>query len=655
MPKKEVIKKSTLASYAVMKALTDSNEYRNSYEILADFIRYIVVNRKWHEFSIVDISNELEAEFGFDNIPIPAIRTTLKQIKEFEKNGDNYVLPRGTYFKTEAFQRARQISVEQSQSITNQLFEFAKEHSDEVFLCDPLEGAFIKFILDDAATIDQKYSDIISKFIINNESSEKFKKQITQIREGSVLYSGLAYNISELGSIKSELTLFLDTEVLFNVAGYNGLLYQKMAEDFLKQVSFANSKKKRIHLRFFSDVKHEVEYFFRSAENIIRGKAGYITNTAMKSIINGCETVSDVRLKEADFFSNLKSMYGIIPDEKESYYTESDYSYNIEIIPDGYPNDHKSFEAVKFISHINKLRKGEKFEDYTKCKFLLVTETKRIQEISNTFRTNKNECGFALPTSAITNILWFKLGSGFSKREYPINTDASYKARRIISGEIASSIVQLFEDTKKQYDEGVLSQDQVAGRIVLMRDKICTPDEVAADNIEELLDFSPEYIAKYEDGVKQNKLQLQEKQAAIEILEAERDANKAKNERLTSDLARATEERDASKALADKHYNTIIEQKEELERLRTAENKRNAKVQWLKKMGLFILSITLLGVAFALAVYIVECIIEQLAPQVNRNVNLIVDIAGVVGFLYTGVKGVWTKIYGYKGTNRDES
>ena len=68
-----------------------------------------------------------------------------------------------------------------------------------------------------------------------------------------------------------------------------------------------------------------------------------------------------------------------------------------------------------------------------------------------------------------------------------------------------------------------------------------------------------------------------------------------------------------------------------------------------------IIGILLLGAAFALAVYIVKCIIEQLAPQVNRNVTLIVDLAGVVGFLYAGVKGVWTRIYGNKGNNGEQS
>ena len=115
MADKDTLRQSTLASYAVMKALTDSKDYRNSYEILADFIRYLIVDRKWYNFSITDVSNALQREFGFDNIPLPAIRTSLRQIRECKKNGDDYVLPKTTSFKTDTFQRMKQISSEQSQ------------------------------------------------------------------------------------------------------------------------------------------------------------------------------------------------------------------------------------------------------------------------------------------------------------------------------------------------------------------------------------------------------------------------------------------------------------------------------------------------------------------------------------------------------------
>ena len=74
MSRKETLKQSVLASYAVMKALTDSNDYRDSYEILADFIRYLIADRSLHQFTITEVSNALQTDFGFDNIPLPVIK-----------------------------------------------------------------------------------------------------------------------------------------------------------------------------------------------------------------------------------------------------------------------------------------------------------------------------------------------------------------------------------------------------------------------------------------------------------------------------------------------------------------------------------------------------------------------------------------------------
>ena len=646
--KKEKLYQPTLASYAVMKSLSDSNDYQNSYEILADFIRYIIVDRKWHEFTTTDITNALKEEFGFDNIPFPAIKTSLRQIKECKKQGNDYYVPDNNSFKTEKFQRAKQISAENSQSITQSLFDFAREHCTSEINSSALEEAFIKYLLDDTATIDPKSSDIISKFILANTEDKNFQNKLAQIREGSILYCGLAYNISELGSITNDLTLYLDTEVLFNIAGYNGELYHKLAEDFLDQVKLANIKQKKIKLRFFREVNDEIKSFFNSAEMHIRGKESLITSTAMKAIINGCETVGDVRIRESDFFYKLRICYGIELDEKENYYSEADYAYNIEKVPEEFPEDERSFEAVRFISHINKQRKGETSTEYTTCKYLLITETKRIQEISNAMLKNKNECGFALPTSTITNILWYKLGSGFRKKDYPLNTDTSYKARAILSGELTNNISRLYEDTQRQYEEGIIDREQVAERIILLRDKNRTPDEVTADNINELLDFSPEYIAKFEEGIKQNKLQLQEKEVIIRNLEEDKLKDQNQKNQLEFELAQANRESEISIAKIEEQNETIKKQNEELEQYRAAERKRTRRIKCLKKLFSFIGLLLLYAGSFVFFVIVVNKIMESFAPQLSRSVSIVIDVAGLLTFILAGVRNAWKKVYGKK-------
>ena len=120
---------------------------------------------------------------------------------------------------------------------------------------------------------------------------------MTAIKEGSILYIGLNHNINETGSLRKPLTLFLGTEVLFSLYGYNGNIYRQLALDLYNQIKAANSGAKRITLRYFSDVKKEIEDFFTSAELIVDGKQYPFDTVAMKAIINGCSTSGDVKVK----------------------------------------------------------------------------------------------------------------------------------------------------------------------------------------------------------------------------------------------------------------------------------------------------------------------------------------------------------------------
>ena len=66
------------------------------------------------------------------------------------------------------------------------------------------------------------------------------QRTLETIREGSILYIGLNYNINETGNLTKKLTLFLGTEVLFSLAGFNGEVYKQLAEDLFAQIKSAN-------------------------------------------------------------------------------------------------------------------------------------------------------------------------------------------------------------------------------------------------------------------------------------------------------------------------------------------------------------------------------------------------------------------------------
>lgn len=648
MAEKYNMSPNTLASYALLKALTDSKEYNNQYEILAEFIRYIISERKLREFYLIEIQNYLMEEFSF-TIPQAAIKTSIKHIKECKKSGERYVID-NTVIDIKGFSDIQNNTIQMNQKIIEKLYEYALQEDKDISK-DVLEDVFIKYIIDDSLNTNAKYTEIISKFLILNEEEKDFQRQISEIREGSILYCGLTYNMTELGSIRDYLTLFLDTEVLFNIVGYNGEFYQTLTQDLLTQIKTANKGQQRIKLRYFQEVRQEIEGFFKSAEYAVLGKGELIQNTAMRAIINGCGSVSDVRNKQADFFNKLQYTFGIIQDEKTDYYSEEDYKYNIESIPIGFDNDEKTNEAVKFISHINKLRKGINGEDYTKCKYLLVTETKRIQEISNVLRKG-NSCCYALPTSVITNILWFKLGCGFSKKDYPANVNASYKARGIISGILSSAVSQAYEEIKRDYCEGKLTKEQVADRIVMLRDKTPLPDRIKSDNLDELLDFSSEAVDKYEQGIKANVIKIEEQKKIITQLAEQNEAGLDENARLKNDLSRISDEvkqKDEEIIQKDEHIvaqNQLIESKEaELEYYREEERKRNEAKLKKSKIFKFILEVVIKFVVFIIVVIVLTKLLKKFAPELNDGIGYCIDAVGIVLFIVSTISSTKKKIY----------
>ena len=639
----------TLASYAMIKALTDSNEYRSQYEILAEFIKYIIVKYRLKSFQLVDVQNYLNSEFTF-TIPQAAIKTALKKVIAYRKNGEVYTLENqiDDIGKISALQEE---TGAENRILLESLYEYANRIEDDIQQQE-LEEAFVKYIIDDSISQNRRYVEIISKFLIEHDNDLDFQRQIKEIREGSILYCGLAYNMSELGSLRDGLTLFLDTEVIFNIVGYNGQVYQMLADDLLTQVKAANVGQTRIKLRFFREVKEEIDAFFRSAEFALMGKGELIQSIAMGAILNGCTMISDVRAKHADFYHKLRTEYGIIPDEKADYYSANDYDFNIESIPEGFEKDEKSFEAIKYISHINVLRKGISTEDYTKCKYLLITETRRIQEMANALQDD-HTCKHAMPTSAITNILWLKLGSGFSKKEYPANTDIILKARGIISGTLSSAVFKAYEDVKKQYLNGDVTKEQLADRIILFREKIQCSESIDSDNMDDLLDFSPEAIEKYEQGRKANSIQLSQQKEIIKQLEETKEAGIRENAKLKDDLAQASEElsKKEKELLSSNHTierkNEIITaQNIELNKYRQQEMESIKRKTKFKKDVFFVLGLLLIAGSMVGLVILSHKILERINPVYIEAYKYVIDGIGFIAFIWSAIGGLKKLVYG---------
>lgn len=535
---------SILASFVTLKSLTETKTYQSSYQLLSEFIEYIIIEDSVYNFSAIEMKNKLKEFFGFD-IPEAVIKTATKSLSyvtkvktAFQVNHSHIDEMRN---KIKILNEAKLSAERNSSNILSMLQRYIEEQSPgEIIDQNALEHDFISFLVADQQSYNGKYTRLIGAFIISHENDIKLQECLNDIREGSILYIGINYNINETGSIIKPLTLFLDTEVLFSLMGYNGTIYEQLAKDFYEQVKNANSKERKIHLRYFSDVKKEIDDFFSAATMIVEGKKMPSEKAAMKFITNGCKTAADVKIKQADFYHKLQFAYNIIEDQKTDYYAEANNLNNLESLE----NNEQELDAWKFISHINKLRKGKVFNTNLDSEYLFVTNTNDVLRVSReqVERLKRTEArssvnDYAVSVDWATNILWFKLGNGFGRKEYPANINTVLKAKVVLASNIAHDISKVYNETKKQYEQGKITVEQVAARITALRKQTVLPEELSNENIDEKMEVSSDYVARFEEEVRLNREKLEQKDEELlqkdKIIEEQSVQNREMKEKIS--------------------------------------------------------------------------------------------------------------------------
>lgn len=523
---------SAIASFAVLKVLNDSQEYRSPYQLLSKFIEYIICEEQLHTFKSEEMRFMLQNHFGF-NVPEAVIRASLQNLKYIERTNNVYKVNNLVSDKGRQFVEVKNNAETKYNKIVDKIvahvkLSYAEADTDEII------RAIISYLVDDDDT--SPYRDMISTFILLNENNDDMQELLNAIREGGILYLGINRNISEWGSLKNELTLYLDTEILFSLVGFNGSVCQRLSEDFYQLVQKGNRKSK-IHLRYFRDVKLEIKRFFRSAELIVAKEESLLKiKPAMKYIINGCSTSADVLVKQADFFDKLKTL-GISEDSTENYYSNDLNKFNLEHLK---CESEDECDAWKFVSHINKLRQGRVVDFELDSRALIVTNTAAVLKVSKAQcdddkkEYSKNDvANYAVSLNRIISLLWYKLDGGFGGDKFPSNALVLLRARMVLSSIIAKKASDLYNENINKYVKGEINQEQLATRIMVLREKPTLPEEVKNDNYEQALDFSAESLERYEIEL-QSYRQYRENQEKIvrEIQTASQEILEAKNKEL---------------------------------------------------------------------------------------------------------------------------
>lgn len=643
-----------LASYVTYKELSSRGNYKSPYQILAEFIKYIIYEKKLYAFSIGEIKNRVENEFEF-YLPDAVLKSALKKIDfvTYDTTG-NYCVNVEKVRVNGELKKYRNLAENTEISILEQLISFVEEKNYKLNNREKKElmRAFGSYLIDESN--GNKYQEEISSFIIKKSDDKKITEYLNSVREGVILYTGLNYNIDEIGSLKKDLTLYLDMEVLFDIYGYNGEVFQSLALDLFKLARDANSKEKRIRLRYFEETKTEIDLFFAKAEEIVKGKVLLKDNVAMKAITNGCQDVSDISDRKADFYTKLRYSYGIIQDDRDSYYYKSDIAANLEwTFSEEEKKDQEVQFAVKMISHINKLRNNKPFYEYTESEAIFITETRKIQEysrkmvdlISNEIDSGKKMVGYAISMGMITNILWYKLSKGFGNNDFPQNINSVLKAKIVLSNLISQNVSKKFDECKKAYQKGELDEQQLAARLLALREKAVKPEDINTDNLEDSLNFDSKHIERFEAErelhkaqLRQNKEQLEDYQSEIEKLKRTIQVEEALKKQQETESAATMEEKDA----------TIQAQSEELKRYREKDLKKENRRKLIKKVGVFSKRICLRLIILLVIVAITYNVTKYVKADAANTVAIIVTVVGIFISCVDIVKNVYNDVFNNK-------
>lgn len=472
-----------LAAYAMFKNMYNVGSGNDIYVILSKFIESIILDNNLHSFSANEMRADLKSKYSFD-LNLAIIKTAIKKIDNVCMENHEYVV-KGPHSSSSnsVYEKHKSLSNEY-ELIFVELEQYAKKHKNDINLVE-LKDAFIKYFLEEK--IDATFSTLISGYILEKERDSKFQAMLQDIQSGIILYSALRYNVNIFPKHKwkNKLCIFLEMEILFHLAGLNGEIYEKMAGDLIELIKEINQKAKRtvIELYYFTDISKEVNDYFGTAENIVKWKARsskFVIKKAMRSICNGCQTASDVLERKVNFWNCIEKLG--IKEYNYEFYDPGNYSHNLEDIASSEDNDDDRLRYKRHISYINILRNGKTFDDITNTGYILLTETRKILELS---KLESNLAPMAVTMNMMINRIWYDLGKGFNIDEIPRSFQILAKAKILLSSLIDDSLIKVYRKALKSLKAKTISPDEMENFIFEFRRYSKFPEEINGKNVAE--------------------------------------------------------------------------------------------------------------------------------------------------------------------------
>lgn len=622
--------KRCIASIALFKELNKKN--KDIYIVLSEFIKNLIVDKKKQQFSVKEITRDIKDYYGFE-IPEGVVRTSIKLIHEVENGGDKYFLKTAIPIENELLKKRKNLEDENSSFLTSLISYIETKKGRELQKSEHEQAtkAFCDFLLDDKY-LSNDYSKFVSAYILQNRSNVEFIKKLDSIRQGVLLYSALQYSPEEYkkNSWDRELVLYLDTEILFSIYGFNGPLFQKMAKEMLDLIDAVNkrsmkqNKTKMIELYYFEEIKIEIDNYFRAAEiNLRKKEREYQTKDAMIAIMNGCSDGSDVIEKKALFYKKLEYLE-IFEDPQKEYYNKTDVFYGIEsekvineisrILVRKYTNKDIEY-CLNLLNKISQLRKDNN-RKRANVKYYLLTGKSMYINITNckVIKTQDNPITLSLSMERLTEDIWIRLNKGFGDANL-INFNVITRSQIILEDQLQVSVSEKYKDLLQRYKNKEIDEDDANAILFELRKYRAIKEDIDDINADEIIAFTEESIERY----------LETQQYLEQIREQTSSENQVLREALESSI-----------------YQLDIYKKSDQEKM----ERRNKRIAiWNRSKWLITFFVIIMIICISI-IYKMNAIVIFILGSL-ATINLFFGIMKWFGLDYQKIKGLLTK------TNKD--
>ena len=543
-----------MAALAVFRTLYDRK--KNIYDVIAEFAKLDIAQYDRQSFFTHEMAGWLNEAYGM-NVPDAVVERVLTRLKFVKKVGSRqYVVDNSDAAKkgVEGLKSEMQDADAARQLLIEALVRYAEERKGENLGEEErvqLSKDFYSFVIDTAA-VGTKYGDTISSFVVSISNDEAMRNAMNAVRQGVIVYEGLSYSTTGYGQIDAldqPITLYLDTEVVFDMMGFNGELHRKVFDEFYayaQQINHRN-KKDTIRFRYFDETYKDIENYFASAEAVVRRESQLdFSRPAMRYITGRCHESYQVAELKGELYGQL-SKRNVTRDGQDDYYDSGNAQYAIESndaierYSGEYDADSVS-RTLHLLSCISIKRMGRNPKTFRNIGHVLVTRK------ALAFRMSKDgevTIGKSLPLAmdmfGLTNQFWMALNKGVAiDGNLPASLDVVTKARIALGAIISETVSNQFKKIQEDHKNNKLSDEDYKRNIVFLSKQCISPERITADNVGSLV-VSPQqmddYLAEMALKDQRHKCEIERKDKQIADVRSESEAKALRLEAMARKIA----------------------------------------------------------------------------------------------------------------------